>query len=91
MFIPTPGESWLKTGDRGSDLGLRWLLWVLVGMEGALGACEVLGRMESAADPIANNEGLIRTLFSHAGPALLDEMINLFPPICSEPRKVHNA
>jgi len=47
--------------------------------------------MESAADPIANNEGLIRTLFSHAAPALLDEMINLFPPIYSEPRKVHNA
>jgi len=91
MLIPTPGKSWLKTADKGSDHGQRLLFGAPERVEGALGACEVPGRMESAADPIANNEGLIRTLFSHAGPALLDEMINLFPPIYSEPRKVHNA
>ena len=29
MLIPTPGESPVRTGLRGSDLGLRWLLGVL--------------------------------------------------------------
>ena len=35
MSIPTTQESPERTGDRRSDLGLSWLLWVLVGMEGA--------------------------------------------------------
>jgi hypothetical protein len=35
MLIPTPGESWLKTGHRRSDLGLRLLLRVRGGKDAA--------------------------------------------------------
>ncbi len=34
MFIPTPGESPERTGERGSDLGMSWLLGGEVGMVG---------------------------------------------------------
>ena len=41
MLIPTPGESWLKTADRGSDLGVDGVLvWEYTGGQ-AEGKCDI--------------------------------------------------
>jgi len=42
MFIPTTQESPVKTGDKGSDLGLSLLLGVLERMEEAVGVAWIL-------------------------------------------------
>jgi len=40
MFIPAPGKSWLKTGDKRSDLVLSCLLGVRVGYGEIMGGGE---------------------------------------------------